>query len=679
MFDNEDWNVDGEAAHLASSLFDPVTPTPPRNKKKKSKHSDPNLSNTSDTKSPVKRKHADETSPTPKKKKKNKNSEERNTNITPVVAKSGKQNLHKDSHSVSKKKKKKISVSPESAGDISSEGKAKKKKKKKKQNVPNSQENVAKPDQSENSQGDKKKKLKRKKISREKDKDDESASKKLNIQETQGQDESRVGGDTPLTRKERRHKHKKKTCKKNKYKHLADASKKSDSTDGSTSSVAVASDPDVKGQFVLLKKNMGDTGETKPVSGQSLDKKKKKKRKKNLEVSDRPSPQVKNKKVNMNVSTLSENRTDENSEDNVVEKSGGGKKQKKKSKSESDVSGNVSKLKTPKKHSFDLEKLKEIISSDKKQSVKKTNSGNGQTEKRKSVEVTETPKKVNKKKGFTNGTSDTSSSPAKIKTPPKENFDVKKLKEIMSSEKKKMDTLKEDLEKKVKRRDRNQGKSLTDRMHERLSAARFRYLNEQMYTTTGTEAAQLFADDEEAFHVYHEGYRSQVSKWPIDPLDIIINEINARHKTPKTVIADLGCGSARLAQSISGVKVHSFDLVSVNERVTACDMSKVPLDAGCVDVAVFCLSLMGTNLVDYLLEANRILKKGGVMMIAEVESRFQKVGAFISKVEKLGFEIVNKDTSNKMFYLFHFKKVRGMKEAPLNSSIELDPCIYKKR
>ncbi|XP_048243664.1 ribosomal RNA-processing protein 8-like isoform X2 [Haliotis rufescens] len=680
MFDNEDWNVDGEAAHLASSLFDPVTPTPPRNKKKKSKHSDPNLTNTSDTKSPAKRKHADETSPTPKKKKKNKDSEERNTNVTPVVAKSGKQNLHKDSDSVSKKKKK-MSVSPESAGDISSEGKVKKKKKKKKQIVSHSQENVAKPDQSENSQGDKKKKLKRKKISGEKDKDDESASKKLNVQETQGRDESRVEGDTPLTRKERRHKHKKKTCKKNKYKHLADASKISDSTDGSTSSVAVASNPDVKGQFVLLKKNTDDSGETKP--GQSLDRKKKKKRKKNLVVSDHPSPQVKNNKVNMNVSTLSENRTDENSEDNVFEKSAGGKKRKKKSKPESDVSGNVTKLKTPKKHSFDLEKLKEIISSDKKQYVKKLTSGNGQKEKRKSVEVTETPKKVIKKKGFTNGTStdtsDTSSSPTKIKTPPKENFDVKKLKEIMSSEKKKMDTLKQDLEKKVNRRGRNQGKSLTDRMHERLSAARFRYLNEQMYTTTGTEAAQLFADDEEAFHVYHEGYRSQVSKWPIDPLDIIINEINARHKTPKTVIADLGCGSARLAQSISGVKVHSFDLVSVNERVTACDMSKVPLDAGCVDVAVFCLSLMGTNLVDYLLEANRILKKGGVMMIAEVESRFQKVGAFILKVEKLGFEIVNKDTSNKMFYLFHFKKVRGMKEAPLNSSIELDPCIYKKR
>ncbi|XP_046575061.1 ribosomal RNA-processing protein 8-like [Haliotis rubra] len=671
MFDTEDWNVDGEAVHLASSLFDPVTPTHPGKKKKKSKHSDPNLTNTSDKKSPLKRKLFDESSRSMKKKNK-KRSDERNKEDAPAEVESGKQNLHHDC--VSGSKKKKLLISPIKAGALSSEENITKKKKKK-QKVPTSQENVPKPDPSDNSQHDKKKKLKRKKIRGEIEKDDESPSKKLKVQETQGQDESRVEGDTTLTRKQRRHKHKKKTSKKNKYKHLADARKNSDGTDGSTGSIPAASqDPVVKGQFVLLRKNTGDSEETLPNSEQSLDKKKKKKRKKNVKLSDHPSQEVKNNSVNENVSIFNQSRTD-------FERSSDKKKQKINSKSESDVSLMITKLKTPKKHSYDLEKLKEILSSNEKQSVKKTNSGNGQKEKKKSFEYTGTP--VNKKKGITdsisNDSSDTANSPSKVKSPTKHNFDVKKLKEIMSSEKKKMDTLKQDIEKKEKRRDRNRRKSLTDKMHERLAAARFRYLNEQLYTTTGNEAAQLFADDEEAFHVYHEGYSSQVSKWPIDPLDVIIKEINARHKTPKTVIADLGCGSARLAQSMSGVKVHSFDLVSVNKRVTACDMSKVPLDTGCVDVAVFCLSLMGTNLTDYLLEANRILKEGGVMMIAEVESRFQKVGAFISEVEKLGFEIVSKDTSNKMFYMFHFKKVRGMKETPLNLSIELNPCIYKKR
>lgn len=39
-------------------------------------------------------------------------------------------------------------------------------------------------------------------------------------------------------------------------------------------------------------------------------------------------------------------------------------------------------------------------------------------------------------------------------------------------------------------------------------------------------------------------------------------------------------------------------------------LQQVPLGESSVDVAVFCLSLMGTNLADYLTEAHRVLKTG---------------------------------------------------------------------
>ena len=61
--------------------------------------------------------------------------------------------------------------------------------------------------------------------------------------------------------------------------------------------------------------------------------------------------------------------------------------------------------------------------------------------------------------------------------------------------------------------------------------------------------------------------------------------------------------------------MHSFDLVAANERVVACDMASVPLPDGCVDVAVFCLSLMGTNLADYLREAKRVLRPSGILKV----------------------------------------------------------------
>ena len=47
----------------------------------------------------------------------------------------------------------------------------------------------------------------------------------------------------------------------------------------------------------------------------------------------------------------------------------------------------------------------------------------------------------------------------------------------------------------------------------------------------------------------------------------------------------MGCGEARLARSVPNT-VHSFDLVSANDSVTACDIAHVPLEDTCVDTVV---------------------------------------------------------------------------------------------
>lgn len=43
---------------------------------------------------------------------------------------------------------------------------------------------------------------------------------------------------------------------------------------------------------------------------------------------------------------------------------------------------------------------------------------------------------------------------------------------------------------------------------------------------------------------------------------------------PSAVVADLGCGDAKISASVKN-KVHSFDLVAANDRVTSCDMAHV--------------------------------------------------------------------------------------------------------
>ncbi|XP_073940921.1 ribosomal RNA-processing protein 8 isoform X2 [Castor canadensis] len=181
--------------------------------------------------------------------------------------------------------------------------------------------------------------------------------------------------------------------------------------------------------------------------------------------------------------------------------------------------------------------------------------------------------------------------------------------------------------------------ALRARMTQRLDGARFRYLNEQLYSGTSSAAQRLFQEDPEAFLLYHQGFQKQMKKWPLQPVDQIARDL--RRRPASLVVADFGCGDCRLASSIRN-PVHCFDLASLDPRVTVCDMAQVPLEDKSVDVAVFCLSLMGTNIRDFLQEANRVLKPGGLLKLAEVSSRFGDVRTFLRAVTKLGFKVISK-------------------------------------
>lgn len=214
------------------------------------------------------------------------------------------------------------------------------------------------------------------------------------------------------------------------------------------------------------------------------------------------------------------------------------------------------------------------------------------------------------------------------------------------------------------------------RMQQRLQGARFRFLNQQLYEGSSRDARALFRDDPQAFQDYHQGFTAQVQRWPVNPLSRIISSI--KNRPASLVVADFGCGDAQLAASVRN-HVHSFDLVALNERVTACDMAKVPLDSASVDVAVFCLSLMGTNIQDFLTEANRVLRSGGVLMIAEVASRFEDARNFLSALSALGFKLLSKNMEDSHFHLFELQKTAPPKAKEQLPGLALKPCVYKKR
>ncbi len=144
----------------------------------------------------------------------------------------------------------------------------------------------------------------------------------------------------------------------------------------------------------------------------------------------------------------------------------------------------------------------------------------------------------------------------------------------------------------------------------------------------------------------------------------------------------MGCGDARLAQSVPN-KVYSFDLVSNNAHVVACDMAKLPLPNKSVDIVVFCLALMGVNICDFIKEAHRILKSNGIIRIVEVRSRFEdgsnSIKKFTKFLKKAGFDITPHDSMelNKMF--FELECVKTARESVLDPTFAVKACVYKKR
>lgn len=205
-------------------------------------------------------------------------------------------------------------------------------------------------------------------------------------------------------------------------------------------------------------------------------------------------------------------------------------------------------------------------------------------------------------------------------------------------------------------------------MREKLISARFRHLNETLYTRPSADALSLFDESPEMFTEYHEGFRRQVEVWPENPVEGYIADIRARararypskHRKPADkqpeaatekaleplprnrdsnlcTIADLGCGDARLAAELAKdksklkVEILSFDLSSPQPFVTKADIANLPLANGTVDVAIFCLALMGTNWVDFIEEAYRILRWKGELWVAEIKSRFGPPGGASGK------------------------------------------------
>ena len=74
-----------------------------------------------------------------------------------------------------------------------------------------------------------------------------------------------------------------------------------------------------------------------------------------------------------------------------------------------------------------------------------------------------------------------------------------------------------------------------------------------------------------------------------------------------------------------------------------------------LDVAIFSLSLMGSNFTNYLREAHRTLKLDGQLHIIKATSRFSNLTQFQTDIEALGFDVVS---VRKMWKFTHIRTLK---------------------
>ena len=169
---------------------------------------------------------------------------------------------------------------------------------------------------------------------------------------------------------------------------------------------------------------------------------------------------------------------------------------------------------------------------------------------------------------------------------------------------------------------------------------------------SATTHQRLQANPEE-WSQYHTLYQKSRKDWTVIPYEEMIRWCQQRSGY---TIGDFGCGEAKLAEAVSDRhRVYSFDHLAINHNVTACDMAHLPLDDETLDVAIFSLSLMGSNFTDYLREAYRTLKLDGQLHIIEATSRFSDINQFRTNLEALGFAVITVQD------MWKFTHIRAMK------------------
>ena len=180
----------------------------------------------------------------------------------------------------------------------------------------------------------------------------------------------------------------------------------------------------------------------------------------------------------------------------------------------------------------------------------------------------------------------------------------------------------------------------------------FSQMNKSWSTSRSENTFKRLKNNQKEWFYYHDMYKKRREDWDEIPYIEIAQKIKER---PEWIVADMGCGENLLSKEVTN-KVHAFDYVAIDKDVTACDMSSIPLRDNEIDAIVFSLSLMGSNYLDYIKEASRVVKLYGNIFICEPKKKVEKRLEVLKKeINSTGFKIVEVNKSSQFIYIHGIK------------------------
>jgi hypothetical protein len=176
----------------------------------------------------------------------------------------------------------------------------------------------------------------------------------------------------------------------------------------------------------------------------------------------------------------------------------------------------------------------------------------------------------------------------------------------------------------------------------------FKNFNTKLIMSTSENNFKRIQKDPESWYAYHSALNENKKKWSFDPNEEWIEKISKMKKSFK--IGDFGCGEAMIARTFGKNRtVHSFDLHSDDkELVQECNIKSTPLKNESIDIAVYNLSLMGTDWKDFIKEAQRVLEFQGRLFISDTENHLKGyLKDLKDTLEELDFIVYRFETKGK--------------------------------